>query len=367
MKILLVIDTLSSGGAQRQLINIANGLSKKTETNIFLYNPNSEFYSGGLDPQLKIYRSERKKKNGFSFSVLSELFKVVKSYDVVISFLPTANIYCSTTTLLHSRIKHIACEMSITNETEGFVKRTLTNISNYLSTHVICNSFTQANYIKSFPGMNGKVSTVWNGCEKIVFQKKETPKESGHSMIIVGRIAYPKNGLRLLKALDIFYKKNKYLPNIAWAGRDDESLRSRKMKSEMLDFLEDHPRVKEKFTWLGEISDIQAVYSKSDTLLSVSIYEGLPNAICEAMLNGCIVIASRVSDNEIILGHGERGFLCNPLSPDDICSSIENRINISEIEKSKMLSEARSFAEKSFSIKHMIDEYHRIAQKITHQ
>ena len=38
MKLLLVIDNLESGGAQRLLSNLANGLSKIYDTNIFLYN-----------------------------------------------------------------------------------------------------------------------------------------------------------------------------------------------------------------------------------------------------------------------------------------------------------------------------------------
>ena len=38
MKLLLVIDNLESGGAQRLLSNLADGLSKIYETKVFLYN-----------------------------------------------------------------------------------------------------------------------------------------------------------------------------------------------------------------------------------------------------------------------------------------------------------------------------------------
>ena len=39
---------------------------------------------------------------------------------------------------------------------ESKFKRITTNLSYYLSNHVICNNFTQANYLKSFPFLSKK-------------------------------------------------------------------------------------------------------------------------------------------------------------------------------------------------------------------
>ena len=55
-------------------------------------------------------------------------------------------------------------------------------------------------------------------------------KKNITDLIIVGRIAYPKNGLNLLKALNLFYERNKWLPNISWIGREENEKRSILMK-----------------------------------------------------------------------------------------------------------------------------------------
>ena len=357
MKILFVIDSLGSGGAQRQFINIVNGISKIHNCEIFLYNPNSEFYREDLSSSIPIHQTDRINRKGFNFNVLRRLIRCMKSFDIVISFQPTANIYCSLANLFTRKVKHISCEMSVINETESSVRRLITNIANFLSNHVICNSFKQAEYIASLSTMKDKVSTVWNGCEEINYTPPPVKNCDQFSMVIVARVAYPKNGLRLLEALKIFYEQNGFLPNISWAGRDDNDARSKLLKAQMINFLEKNPCVSNKFNWLGEVSDINTLYAKSDALLSVSTYEGVPVVICEAMLSGCPVIASRISDNSRILGDGKRGFLCDPLSPDDICHAIENRLAAAPSDIQEMSARARLFAEEHFSIDNMVEGY----------
>ena len=73
-----------------------------------------------------------------------------------------------------------------------------------------------------------------------------------------------------------------------------------------------------------------------------SIYEGLPNVICEAMLFGCPVIASDVSDNSVILGkNNERGILCDPHSPMSIYDAIERLEHMSNTARLRMIKSAR--------------------------
>jgi glycosyltransferase involved in cell wall biosynthesis len=364
LKILFVIDSLGSGGAQKQLVNLINSIYGKYEIEIFLYNPNSNFYMHGLPENISIFRQNKRLSRGFKLSVVLNLIWTVKKFDVVISFLPTANIYTAIACIFKSNTKHIACEMSILNETEGKFKRFLANISNRLANHVVCNSYSQSRYIESLKGMKGKVSTIWNGS---VINNNFTKKlncSKFDSLIIIGRVAYPKNGLRLLKSLDFFYHKYGFIPNVFWAGRDDSDQYSIQMKLEMIAFLKSHPHIHAKFSWLGEVIDVCKLYSIADAILSVSIYEGVPNVICEAMLNYCPVIASRISDNEIILGNGKRGFLCDPLSPMDICQAIEKRLHTSPSELNLILKRAYAYASENFSNDKMGSEYNKLVEKL---
>ena len=91
MRIFFVIDNLSSGGAQRLLINTAEGLSKKHQTRIILYNSKLDFYSG--QPKYSYKNLITKKSKGFSISKVFALRREIKNADLVISYMPRSSIY----------------------------------------------------------------------------------------------------------------------------------------------------------------------------------------------------------------------------------------------------------------------------------
>jgi glycosyltransferase involved in cell wall biosynthesis len=365
MRVLCVIDSLGSGGAQRQFVNIANGLARQHDVEVLLYNPGSDFYKGDLNTNIPIHRIERPAgARGFRMDVVLRLIRHARQSDAIISFLPTANIYCAIAAAFSSQVRHVSCEMSVVNETEGRLRRGLADLANRRSDHVICNSFTQADYIAGRPGMGGKVSTVWNGCAELDFAERDLSARSIYDFLVVARVAFPKNGVRLVEALEIFRSRNGYVPRVAWAGRDDLDDRARQMKVQMLDFLAAHPQVQDNFTWLGEVSNVESLYEQAGALLSVSTYEGVPVVICEAMFSGCPVVASQISDNAIILGDGARGFLCDPLSPEDICLALERRLNASPADLQSMIEGARTYAMENFSISKMVEGYDRVLAKL---
>ena len=112
------------------------------------------------------------------------------------------------------------------------------------------------------------------------------------------------------------------VPCVEWVGRRDLDPESVKMYSSMVDFLDHHPEIKQRWTWRGEIEDIGQIYLNADCVILPSAFEGLPNVICEAMIAGCPVLASNVSDIPILLGKNERGILFEPLQPSDICRAL---------------------------------------------
>jgi glycosyltransferase involved in cell wall biosynthesis len=366
LKLLFVIDSLGSGGAQRLFVNIVNGLSAWHDSTVFLYNANSSFFQSELLPAIPVHRLERRARSGVRFETVQKLRRLMDDADVVISFLPTANVYCAIAGILSRRARHIACEMSVVNETESTARRMVANLANLLSSHVICNSFAQASYIRALPGVANKVSAIWNGCADLPFAVRPLRDPRSLSLVVIGRVAYPKNGVRLLQALQIFFERNGFVPRVSWAGSDDADERARMMKQQMLDFLQRHSAVNERFRFVGEVSNIGALYADADALILPSIYEGVPVVICEAMLGGCPVIATKVADNQEILGSNEeRGFLCDPLSPTDICTAIERRSAMSAEALERMTRDARRFAEEFFSVQKMVDGYRQVIDKLT--
>ena len=89
MKILLFIDHLGMGGAQRQIAELACGLKRRGhDVEVFVYFSEYDFFR----PLLREHRitlHEYAKGRGFSFGVLARLVKIIRHgrFDAVISYL----------------------------------------------------------------------------------------------------------------------------------------------------------------------------------------------------------------------------------------------------------------------------------------
>ena len=150
MRIVFIIDSLGSGGAQRMVSNLIKGLIKKYKIKVLLYKNNNVFYKDPEFEKIDIDYICTKKKD-LIFQTIGFIRRNIKSSDLLISFMPTANIYTTLAKLFKRKIKHISCEVSIKNNVESKFKRITTNLCYFLSNHVICNNL--------YPGKLLKVSS----------------------------------------------------------------------------------------------------------------------------------------------------------------------------------------------------------------
>ena len=369
MKILIVIDTLASGGAQKLKLELAKGLTNKGhEVEIFIYDSNYQFFeSDFIDAGIKIHIANRHSP-GFSFRVLRELRYLIRTqeYDGVISSLHAPSIYSAFSILGVRRTKLIVCEESSSKAPIPLIKKILFYLSTIIADHAVANSYSEAEEMRKIPGRQKKIHTIWNGfdLESIPFNPKIFTKEENiENLLVVGRVAYPKNGLNIMKGLEIFLSRNGWMPELNWIGRRDsdtrsaKDLRSSKLQNEMDEYLKCHPNVASKWNWLGNVDDIFKYYKDADALIAVSLYEGLPVVICEAMLSGCFVIASDVCDHPRLIGEELRGILCDPNSPESVCYAIEKFNKMNSSQKNKIVNKARYFAENNFKIEEMVNAY----------
>ena len=142
MKILIVIDTLGSGGAQKLKVKLAKGLKKKGyEVEFFIYDSNYPFYESEIKQAgIKINIFERKAK-GFSFGVLFELRRLIKesNFDVIISSLHAPSIYAAFAKLGLSKTCLIVCEESSSNAPIPLHKRFLFYCSTLIANFIVVN------------------------------------------------------------------------------------------------------------------------------------------------------------------------------------------------------------------------------------
>lgn len=361
MKVLLVIDSLGSGGAQRQIVNLAIGLSKIGSKVELIYYHNNEFYLNKLiENNITVHRPSSL-FNGFSVQFVIKLRNILKqNFDSVISFLSSPSIYTSIANFGIRKCKHIVCERNSSIAKNKFsIEFVLFYFAMLFSNKIICNSYSESNNIKKLFWLSNKTSTIWNGYDNI-HNEMNLEKKNFNTLLVIGRIAKQKNGINLMRALHLFLDRNGWCPKIKWAGRRDSDYNSVKISDEMDKYLLDYNLINKYWNWLGEVTNIDELFDQSDALILPSLWEGLPNVICESMLKGCNVLASNVCDNPKLLKYGKLGLLFNPNSPLDICISIEEFYKKTHVEKITMAEKAMIFAKKELSTTKMVNSYQEI-------
>ena len=356
MRILIVIDYLGSGGAQIQKARLAKGLYDfGYEVDVFTYYSKERdnlFVSEMKSYGINIFASIRQQK-GFSLDTIKRLRKIIllNNYDGVISSMHTPSIYSAVAMIGRNKTKLIVCEESSSLAPVPIIRRTLFYISCLMSDSVVTNSFNETRLLGRWPGLSNKINTIWNGFEIPSHKKNQNiVKNKALKLLVVARVAYPKNGVNLLRALLLFYERNGWAPQLDWAGRRDNDKKSIEMQSQMNQFLLDNPQIASKWTWLGEVKGVDKLYRESDALILVSLYEGVANSVSEAMIDECFVITSNVCDNTIVIGNEERGLLCDQLSPESICNAIERLNDMSFEKKINMIKNARDYVEINFNL-----------------
>lgn len=365
MRILCVIDSLGSGGAQRQMSYLALGLNAQGhDVELFLYQPRLDRFRQSIENAgIPIHDVWRDGDVGFSPLALLQLTRrILEGVDAVISFQQTANFYSAIARLASPSVQLIVGERTSSAARLSAARRFQGWLSSYLANFVVANSETHAEHLRQLPGLSRKVVAIWNGYEIVSSTSfPRTGRLGLKRLLVIARVSAEKNGLRLLQGLAIFHARHGWMPKVRWAGRRDDDPASRHIQRDMDDFLANHPRICENWTWLGEVENVEELYRTSDSLILPSLFEGLPNVICEAMLAGCPVIASDVCDHPLLLGKGEeRGLFCDPRSPESICDAIERMNAMTLQERAQLTLQAQVFAKEHFSLNRMVLSYERL-------
>lgn len=359
MKILCVIDHFGSGGAQRQMVNLARGLKANNHhVEMFIYHPGHVFFRSAID-LAGIPVHEVSKGRGISFRVLSRLVRLLRSgrYDAVISFLDTPNIYVELASIAAPQTKVIVSERSSSlaekNRFTAFMRRVLHSLADV----VVSNSNSHTAWLARYPWLARKVKTIYNGYFLDPAVTAEAAQVPSLSLLAIGRVGPEKNGIRLVEALEIFRRKHGYVPKVSWAGKEDIRASGLIYCRNIHAMLDQYPAVKANWTWLGERADIPALLLEHRALIHPSLYEGLPNVVCEAFIAARPALVSNVCDHPILVKDGERGFLFDPLDPQSIAEAVERLAVLSDAQWRQFSTNARRYAEEHLTIRHMVTAY----------
>ena len=333
MKILFVIGSLEIGGAEKQMVLLIEGLSKKGfECEVFslegygplkerLDNINVVVYDGG-------YRSGAG-KIWFIKQLLKSLYRLIRvllgnKYQVVHAYLPLANFFAAVAGSL-CRVKLlITSRRALGTHQERYpVWRYFDYISNKLSHNITVNSMGVWNDVISRENVpEGKLTLIYNGIDIAPFKHATKTRnlirnELNYStddlviVMIANLIAY-KGHHDVIRALSLITEKKL---KMVFVGEDRGIKASLEKEIEAL-------AVETEINFLGRRDDIPAILAASDIGLVASHEEGFCNALLEIMATGLPVIATDVGGNPEALKQGELGVLVPAKSPVAISDAI---------------------------------------------
>ncbi|MDH7502489.1 MAG: glycosyltransferase family 4 protein [Verrucomicrobiota bacterium] len=362
MRIICLIDSLGSGGAQRQMAYLAVLLKQAGhDVRLLKYHPLDFFEPFVVSKGVRVD----------TLNGLSPLKRIcaVRAYirnacpDAVIAFLSTPSLLAELSGLPRRRFKIIVSERSldIRGPTLSTYRRLLFHA---LAEHVVANSCSQADFIcRTAPWLARKTTTILNCVDLDEFSPTKccdpntTPE---NRFLVLASLSKWKNPVALVQALALLAKRRPDLEwSVDWYG--SKLLRDRGALPYSA-FSETDAAIRgagfESRFHLHDPSPVAAkLYGGAHAVILPSLFEGCPNVLCEAFACGLPVLASRVGDIPRLVENGVNGFLFDPHSSQDMSRAIERFCDLPREHRVAMGRANRGKAEKLFSFTRFLGEY----------
>lgn len=319
-RVLCLIDCLMSGGAERQMSYLCAGLKKRgNEVKLIVFYPNQKFYDDEVTSAGITIEYNTKGRN--PIKRIFEIARAVKEYkpDAVIAYKDGVAMSACLARCL-TRFRLIVSERNTTQELTKYER-----LKFFLYRHaniIVPNSFAQGVFIqKNFPCLANRTHVITNMLDLSKFCPGEKSKDDNFTNIVtIARVSPQKNVLNYIRAIGIVKEKGyEFVCN--WYGNSDPDyfLQAKTYAREL--------GVEDRIRFHGPQKDVVSVYQSGDIFCLPSIYEGFPNALCEAMACGLPVVCSKVSDNHKIVGDEVDKVVFSPYKPQEIAESLMKMID----------------------------------------
>jgi len=335
MKITFVTATLTSGGSERVMSIVANKMQERGyEVEMICLNDQIVFYP--INEGIKITHVEVEAGTKSLPKKLWWFRKYIKKTqpDVVIAFM--VSVY--TVTLLALMGVNIPVISSVRNDPaySNLRKKITRKLLLPRSAHVV----VQTQQIKEFFSKNiQKMTTViYNPVNERVFETSydndnndvnsglRMKDERLNRIISVGRL-YPQKDQKMM--IEAFAKVSERFPDwkLVIFG---EGPQRRALETMIQD-----PRFKiqDKVSLPGRSENIIDELKKSKIFCLSSVYEGMSNALVEAICVGLPIVTTKVSGTEELIKDGENGFIVNVGDKDAMAEALTKIIEDDNLQK----------------------------------
>lgn len=322
MKILHLISSLKTGGAERLLVDLCkvNDYSVNSIAVVIINN----VVDNGLLSELKSTGAQvienKRRAGGTKIKYILLMRDLIKSLKPQILHMHgDMAVFFGSLASLGMRHKTI-CTLHDTNLWRASLKGKMTKkiAISFVDEFIAISEAVKDDFMAG-TSMNGQnIKVVPNGIPLEKFRRKEQPSDSSE-IICVARLVTEKKGQDILvKALAIL-KNDSIVCSCKLVG-DGES-------GEYLEALAKKYSLVDNIHFLGNRSDVPELLANAGIFVLPSRYEGFGIAIIEAMAAGIPVIASNIDGPKEIITHGINGLLFESENEVDLAAKIKMLIS----------------------------------------
>lgn len=313
MRITFITDTLSSGGSERVISVIANGLSKKYDVNIICLRGHSSFYN--INSNIHLLFLEKELGNSW-LKKFVWLRRNIPDDSMVIAFMVPVYIF----TLSAFLFRHVPTIVSERNDPNAasLLRKILRRLLIGRSQAIVVQTQDIRKY---FPQkLWKKIQIIYNPISSKYIWKSGLIVKKDKTIINIGRLSPQKNHKMLIDAFAIVSKSHPdYKLHIYGEGE---------IHSEISNYIS-QKGLSDKVILKGRCNNMEDILPHAEIFVLSSDYEGMSNALVEAMYVGIPVVTTSVSGTEELIANGKNGYIVpikdyNALAS-RICILIENK------------------------------------------
>lgn len=337
MKILFYINAIHHGGAERVIVNLANQFASHEYEVLLVTSFRASWEYPHLQEVKRVALEETKSDGNFfirNINLVRSLRKLIKREkpDVVVSFMSEPN-FRALTACIGLKTKNV---ISVRNDPNQIY----TNLPyRVLAKTFFLNAdwtvFQTAQAQKWFPKkMQEKSSIIYNAVDpKFYTTHLENQR---YDIVTMGRLTAPKNHEMLIRAFAQIAKDIKENLVIYGVGELEKEL------EQLINSLGLKSRVRLE----GATSNVPDVLKKSKLFVLSSDFEGMPNALMEALAMGlpCISTNCPCGGPEVLIEHEKNGLLV-PVGGVDELSKAMRRVLQDEVFAEKLGKNAKICAQ----------------------
>jgi len=355
VRVLHVIATLDPSGAESQMVQLCCRLDRGA------FAPTVCALTRGGPLEQNLRRADvpvhiLQKRGRWDIGVVVRLVRLMRALrpHVVHTWLPTSNLLGTLAATIARVPVRITSERA-SDIWKGHVWRCADRMLNPLIHRVITNADAVRNHLLSHGATpNRKIVVIRNGLDIGEFDEAskrppEPPLPTPRNRLVIGAVGRlePQKGMRYL--IEAFSLLPDDLPPtdlwIAGGGCEADALRKQ------VAALGIEPRV----TFLGSRRDVPAILRHVDVFAMPSLWEGLPNAVLEAMAAGRPVVATSVDGTPEAVEHARTGLLVPPADPPALVNAMATLLRDAAL-RTEYGSAGRVKVDRDFSMERMVKE-----------